>query len=75
MNKISPTKFVTLWLQGKTNTQIAKYFGVPATAVSTYAYKLRKMGVKLPKHSGQKNPSYINVDYLNEPIRRKNNEA
>lgn len=64
--RIDAEKFVRLWLDGATYSEIATACGCHSTYVGQFAVHLRKRGVELPKRNGN---GAIDVAALNKLIK------
>lgn len=68
--QIKAIDFVTVFKDAEDNAEVAEHFGRNEIWVSSFASRLRKMGVKLKKmpRSGGGGGKRVNVDELNELI-------
>ncbi|MBA3843629.1 MAG: hypothetical protein H0X39_13640 [Actinobacteria bacterium] len=63
--KIDPAEFVRQWTAGRSAVEIADAFEISQTSVATFACKLRKAGVGLPRRNAKR---HLDVAALNALI-------
>lgn len=67
MRYVDAKRFVELWLEGKTSTEIARELDMSTAHVFVYAARLRDQGVELPR---RKKARKIDVVALNAIIEK-----